>query len=1007
MPWETAMSLYHFIKRLFPRRDCSRPGWGAAVGPCLLLAVMQTAAVAQQTDAQITTLGGGPLINGGPSYGYQDGVSLSQSQFHSPVGCAVTANFLYVADRDNNSVRRMDLVAGRTGPFISNLSQPSDVVVDTNNNLYIACQGSGQIIKSDRFGNQSTVATLTAPVAMAADGLTSLYVVEAGGTIRRVSLSTSKVSLIASNFNQPRGIAWLRNGLLAVSESAGNVIRIVNPVNGAVVQTIGTGTAGFTDGPSTIARFDAPEKIAAAPNGGLVVADRYNHKLRYIDFQGTVTTLCGVDDADWEVFPYPGIFPGWADGSTQFAECREPVGVAVAPDGTIYDTEVYYHLVRKLSGVRQTNPTGQVTVAVPVVDPSSGFYPMGTLVTVTFPMSNLLDQVDVYYTTDGTDPTTNSFKVPLINGVGTIVWNEPNRDLSNLRVIAVVGGVSSAVVTGSRPAVSQIGIPGNFNAGMGSVLAAPVIVNLASNKNLRSLQFRVEVTPENADMPVISDGLRVLSITNATFIPMVGAAANNENPAMFSSIPYFKGRTRGVAVSYIGTNSGFVMNNFGQVAMLAVPVPAGAAEGRRYRIEVLQASGASDSNQGVSFAIAPPSYITVTNLTYKVGDTASARWYEAGAFGDGSLNNDDVNNVFYAAMGVKLPFPFTDVFDAMDAFPLDSAGVAGGDGFIRYMDWVVVLRRSLGLDSDQFYRSWGPTGNRVPVEVPAAVSPARLATRQSVTAGVEKAWFCQATLGALPVENALPGETVGVPVYLKVDPGFNVSGLMFRATVSPAVSGSVGFVPAPGIAAPAKSEPVSGVNSSDLLCGWVMPAFNPSLQGSNFLGWLQFTLPYSAGPGQLYQVHFSHVDASPLAVNPADYIQYSLQSMSAGVWVETAAKTPRASLSDEWKLNFFGSLTDPAAAPDNDPDGDGLSNVMEFNSGTSPTQADWRFKVGTDGFAVRWYAARGQRYVVEHSSDLKTWNAVQGFVTGEGRLTEYRDVTGASNAQYYRVRPVN
>jgi hypothetical protein len=998
------MPIHNLIKQLFPRRDCFRHGWRAAAGVCALLAAVPAAVLAQSSGAQMTTLGGGPLIDGGPSYGFADGNSLSQSQFHTPAGCAVTTNYLYVADRDNNSVRRMDLSAGRTRTLLANLSQPVAVVLDTNSNLYIACQGTGEIVKSDRFGNVSTLAWLVGPVAMTTDNGNTLFVAEAGGAIKQVSLSSGVVLSVASGFNQPRGIAWLRNGLLAISCSGSHVIQLVDPLTGALARTIGSGTPGFTDGPSAIARFDTPQQIAAAPSGGLVVADRYNHGLRYVDPQGIVTTLCGIDPADWETYPAPGIFPGWADGDTEFAECREPVGVAVATDGTVYDTEVYYHLVRKLSGVTETTSASHAAAPVPVIDPASGFYPMGTLVTVSYPADNLFEPVDVYYTTDGSIPTTNSFKVTLVNGVGTIAWTEANRDLSDLRVMGVVGGVAGEVVQGVKPSTSQIGIPGNINAGVGSAVVVPVVVNLASNVNLRSLQFRVEVTPETADAPAISDGLQVLSITNSTFIPLAGPVSDAANPAIYFTSSYLNGRTRGLTVSYIGTNSTFFINSFGEAAMLVVPVPAGAFTGQRYRVDVLQASGATDANQGVAFKINDPSYITVTNTVYKVGDTASARWYEAGAFGDGSLNNDDVNNVFYAAMGVKEPFPFTDAFDAMDAFPLDSGGMAGGDGMIRYMDWVVILRRSLGLDSDKVYRSWGAGGVRVS---PAAGSGLRLASRQTVTAEQSQAWFCEATLGALPVENAQAGGVVNMPVYLKAEPGCNVSGLMFRAAVTPAISGDISFKPAPGLAAPVKSEPLSDTASSEILCGWVMPAFNPSLTGSNLLGWLQFALPAGTASAAAYQVHFTHVDASPMAIMPADYVQYNLQSLPGDVWVGTSAQAPRAVISDEWKLKFFGCLADSAASPDNDSDGDGFTNLMEFNSGTNPTQVDWRFKMGLDGFAVRWYAEAGKQYVVEHSSDLQQWTAAGETVTGEGRLTEYRETAGAVQTQYYRVRPAN
>ena len=41
----------------------------------------------------------------------------------------------------------------------------------------------------------------------------------------------------------------------------------------------------------------------------------------------------------------------------------------------------------------------------------------------------------------------------------------------------------------------------------------------------------------------------------------------------------------------------------------------------------------------------------------------------------------------------------------------------------------------------------------------------------------------------------------------------------------------------------------------------------------------------------------------------------------------------------QWQIQYFGNITDPNAAPDADPDGDGVSNQQEFLAGSDPTSA--------------------------------------------------------------------
>jgi hypothetical protein len=645
-----------------------------------------------------------------------------------------------------------------------------------------------------------------------------------------------------------------------------------------------------------------------------------------------------------------------------------------------------------------------IQVDKPTMSPGTGFFPNGTTVTlgVTRP------DAKIYYTLNGQDPTPND---QLYTGPFTL--NQVFNQGSDLRVVNArafaTDTLPSDIVSGQPVETNSIGIPRDVVGGVGAAVVVPLVVNLQTNQVLRSLQFRFEVIPNSPTTPGIAFDLRALAITGNDFVQVVGPSQGS-SPAQLNASAYRSGSTNGLVVSAIGTNANFVIRDFGTVALLAITIPPTANVDDSYTIQVVQASGTSDGQQApVRLAPMGSRTITVKNISYVVGDSSLGTWYNAGDFGDGNLDNSDVNNAFYASLGIRVPYAFSDVFDAMDAFPDDTNGAVGGDGQIRFLDWQRILSRSLRRDTNNWRRSWAGGGFRVANTVALIGSPNTPAqTLSNLPNGI--AWLRQALLGALSLENVNPNGTVNVPVYVDVKPGYSLGGLQFRIAVEsdgPSLDQPAQFISAPGLPQPIS---VDGLPINQVAGAWSLvpsPSFNPALQGSNLLGHVRFTIPATARPSQCYTVRFLTADGSP-----DDKTQYDLESVPGCVWVQSVALKVPDQISDEWKTNFFGSVSSTLAEADADPDGDGVPNWQEFLAGTSPAKLLLHIaEISPDaasgnGFKLRWFAAQGKHHVLECSSDLAgaNWRVIADNLAGQGDIKEFIDTNRTSAAQFYRVR---
>ena len=995
--------------RLIPGRGTPRSAGSLLGGLLTALLAVASPAVAQ---VNVTTLGGGPTgANPTSNSGFANGSLTLESQFNTPSAAAInSAGLLFIADTDNGLIRRLDIAGDQAYTHLEGLISPVDLAFDSDDNLYVVDAGDGSIREFDRFRNATprVFNGLNSPTGLSLDSGGNIFFIEESGNVRRINTDDT-IDLIATGLASPKGIVVLDSGNLAITVE--HAVVVVDPFTGIVTPIAGSGEAGLVDGPSDISRLDSPEKIAKAGNNTVIVADRGNHRVRKITNDGVTETIYGVHPDNWF-----SNYPGWEDGSFEWAESRDPVGVTVAADGTIYTTEVFYHLIRGVTGADLSGPSGsggngeEVFVTPPTISPDSGYYPNGVDVLVTSPNAS------VFYTIDGTEPTTNSIPLNIVNNKGTIRWSEKLRDLTSLAVAAYIGTNRSDIVQGKASSIDSIGITRDVEAGIGSTAVVPVILNVRTNTQLKSLQFRVEVTPDTAGAEMVSDQLKALpSNPDTDFIVVATSDEDSADPAIFNAFQYTLDatRTRGLGIAFIGTEANYSASAFAVAALVAVPIPFSASVGDSYTIRVLEASGTADGEQSqVTLAPMPSRTITVTNPSYVVGDSSPGHWYNGGEFGDGNLTNADVNNAFAASLGIRLPYSFADVYDSMDVFPEDTPGVAGGDGEIRFLDWQLVLYRSLRLDINNWTRHWDINGYRVAEPLDQLGATTRTYSRLSggsLKAAAADDWYREATFRAGSQGNVNDFATVELPVYVTIRPGATLSGLSFRAKVepqggAPALTTQVTFTKSPDLPSPGN---VTTPGVSEVAVGWSLGSFVPPLEGEVLLGTVRVRVPGGARKGEQYIIRFPRADGAPDIRT-----QYEFESIPGSVNVESPVTVE--TLSDEWRRHFFGSLNDENGHPDIDADGDGHSNQAEFDAGTDPTDresilallAAKKREGDTDRFALRWKSARGRAYLIERKSGLDdaTWETIAADIVGDGDELEFSDPNPAEETRFYRIR---
>lgn len=436
----------------------------------------------------------------------EDGISATSANLNYPTGIKFDdEGNLYIADKDNHRVRKVDAVTGKISTVAgtgtagysgdgssaveAELDIPWEVDLDASGNVYIVDRNNHCIRKVDSATGIISTFAGTGTAGYNGDGIES---------------STAYLS-------DPRGVAIGDSGDCFIVDKGNYRIRRVDAGTGLISTFAGTGSLTYNgEGMlATIAQLALPQGVAVDISGNVYVGDTGNSRVRKVD--AATGIISNVNDAAWEK-PAAVLFDGAdnlyvadsgahrvlrVDGETGLiavvagtgtpgysgdgmdattAELTMPSGLAFDAEGNLYIADTGNSIIRK-------------------VDAISGLISR----VAGFPIPYVFD-VELY-NGDGIDALTAHLSFPMgiaLDEAGNLYIADRNNH--RLRKVDAVSGLISTVVgTGTK---------GYNGDGMDAVLAqlnypSGIVIDDAGNLHIAdSGNKRIRVV--NAETGLIS-----------------------------------------------------------------------------------------------------------------------------------------------------------------------------------------------------------------------------------------------------------------------------------------------------------------------------------------------------------------------------------------------------------------------------------------------------------------------------------------------------------------------
>jgi len=281
-----------------------------------------------------------------------DGEEAILADLNSPFDvCVDTNGHIFIADRDNHRVRRIDAQTGFITTIAgtgeagysgdggaatqARLNSPLSVALDSGNNLFIADSQNNSVSRVDSQTGIITTVAGTGKFGFLDDGM-----------------SATKASLSRTN-----GVAIDRDGNLLVIDYDSHSIRSVDGRTGIITTVAGNGEGGYSGdgGPATEAALWHPEGVSIDSRNNIFIADSMNNRIRRVDAKtGVITTVAGRGSQGYS-----------GDGKPAMdAELGMPYDVFVDSEDDLFIGDYANNCVRRVDG-----QTGIITTAAGIGEP--------------------------------------------------------------------------------------------------------------------------------------------------------------------------------------------------------------------------------------------------------------------------------------------------------------------------------------------------------------------------------------------------------------------------------------------------------------------------------------------------------------------------------------------------------------------------------------------------------------------------------------------------------------